>query len=211
MTLQRKNQVTHPATVYNASEWKTLPFDSVAFLGTHQMAFVTGEPVVITQTATGKVTSFAVQNLYPSGTYTYSVEAVKPGGNLKAINTMQLHTLALEAPVAMEAMNIQSTKFTASWEETLYATGYLLDVFKLSGKADTTETEGFTNVGTGGTPLPTGWTGNASGNYISTTSSGDAVPSVALKNNGEWLQTKTYPSAVTKLTCMYRFASAATG
>ena len=211
LTLQRKNQVTHPATVYNASEWKTLPFDSVAFLGTHQMAFVTGEPVVITQTATGKVTSYVVQNLYPSGTYTYSVEAVKPGGNLKAINTMQLHTSALEAPVAMEAMNIQSTKFTASWEETLYATGYLLDVFKLSGKADTTETEGFTNVGTGGTPLPTGWTGNATGNYTTTTSSGYAVPSVALKNNGEWLQTKTYPSAVTKLTCMYRFASAATG
>ena len=211
LTLQRKNKVTHPTTVYNASEWKTLPFDSIAFLGTHQMAFVTGDPVVITQTATGKVTSYVVQNLYPSGTYTYSVEAVKPGGNLKAINTMQLHTSALEAPVAMEAVNIQPTQFTASWEEALYATGYLLDVFKLSGKADTTETEGFLNVGTGGTPLPTGWTGNSTGNYTTTTSSGDAVPSVALKNNGEWLQTKTYPSAVTKFTCMYRFASAAAG
>lgn len=211
LTLQRKNQVTHPATVYNASEWKTLPYDSIAFLGTHQMAFITGEPVVITQTATGKVTSFAVQNLYPSATYTYSVEAVKPGGNIKAINTMQLHTSALEAPMAMEAVNIQPTQFMASWEEALYATGYLLDVFKLSGKADTTETEGFPNVGTGGTPLPTGWAGNASGNYTTAASSGVAAPSVGLKTNGEWIQTKTYPSAVTKFTYMYRFASTATG
>lgn len=211
LTLQRKNKVTHPATVYNASEWTTLPYDSIAFLGTHQMVFVTGDPVIITQTATGKVTSYAVRNLFPSGTYTYSVEAVKPGGNLKAINTMQLHTSALEAPVAMEAVNIQPTQFTASWEETLYATSYLLDVFTLSGQADTTETEGFANVGTGGTPLPTDWTGNVSGNYTTATSSGVATPSVGFKTNGEWLQTKTYPSAVTKLTCMHRFASTATG
>lgn len=211
LTLQRKNKVTHPATVYNALEWTTLPYDSIAFLGAHQMAFVTGDPVVITQIATGKVTSYAAQNLFPSGTYTYSVEAVKPGGNLKTINTMQLHTSALEAPVAMEAVNIQPTQFTASWEETLYATGYLLDVFKLSGQADTTETEGFANVGANGTPLPVGWSGTASGNYTTATSSGVATPSVGLKTNGEWLQTKTYPSAVTKLTCMYRFASTATG
>jgi len=211
LTLQRKNKVTHPATVYNPTEWTILPYDSIAFLGTHQMAFVTDDPVVITQTATGKVTSYVVQNLYPSGTYTYSVEAVKPGGNLKAINTMQLHTSALEAPVAMEAVNIQPTQFTASWEETLYATNYLLDVFTLSGKADTTETEGFANVGTGGTPLPTGWSGNNLSNYTTATSSGFAIPSVGLKTDGAWLQTRIYPSAVTKFSYMYRFASTATG
>ncbi len=108
-------------------------------------------------------------------------------------------------------MNVGSGSFIANWEDALYVSGYLLDVFTLSGQAETTETEEFAGVGSAGTPLPAGWTGTASGNYTTATSSGTAIPSIGLKNNNEWLQTKTYPAPVSKFTFMYRYPSAATG
>jgi hypothetical protein len=124
---------------------------------------------------------------------------------------MQLHTTSLDVPVVMEPSDVSTTQFTANWEQTLYATGYLLNVYKVTGQAPVTETEGFDGVGVAGTPLPTGWSGTASGNYTTAASSGAATPSVGLKNNGEWLQTKIYAYPVTKLSYMYRFASTGTG
>ncbi len=180
-------------------------------LRNHQMEFVQGEPIVLEDIMTGLTTEHEVQNLVPQSKYTYAVEAVTPNGNVPSVNTMQLQTAALDAPEVSEASNISGHGFTANWGVSAYASGYLLDVFEQTGKADTTETESFDNVGSTGKPLPDGWEGTASGNYTTTTSSGNAVPSVALKNNAEWLQTKTYALPVKELTFMYRFASAATG
>ncbi len=211
LTLRRKNTITHPQSVFERSEWNVLPVDSVAFIGTHAMAFVLSEPVFLKNELVGKVTNHELTNLQPNSKYTYSVEAVKADGNVEATNTMQLHTSALTAPEVLSADNINSDSFTANWEEDLYAYSYLVDVFTTSGTANKTETEAFDKVGTGGTPLPTGWSGTASGNYTSTTSSGLAIPSVALKNNGEKLLSKIYDAPVTNLTFMYRFASDGTG
>jgi hypothetical protein len=137
---------------------------------------------------------------------------MRSGVIVPAINTMQIHTSELVAPDIVDASNVQSDQFTANWDESAYASGYLLDVMKLSGQADTTVVEGFDNIGTSGAPvLPNGWSGTASGIYTTTTSSGVATPSVNLKTNKEWLQTKTYPQAVSKFTFMYRFASTSTG
>ena len=110
----------------------------------------------------------------------------------------------------MAATHISGTSFTANWEETPYAAEYYLDVYQLSGEIKT-ETEGFNNVGTNGKPLPDGWTGTASGNYTTAASSGINIPSIAFKNNLEWLQTKQFPKIIRKLSFMYRYPSAGTG
>ncbi|MFZ4454905.1 MAG: endonuclease [Bacteroidales bacterium] len=211
LTLQRKSTVTHPISVFNMNEWTTLPIDTYSALGTHSMTLTTTSSELLQDFSVGKNTTYTVSNLLPTSSYTYKVTAVKLGGYSTAINTMQLHTNALDAPVIMQPSEILDNQFTADWEQTLYAKGYLLNVFQVNGQADTTEVEGFLDVGASGTPLPSGWLGNASGNYITATSSGIAVPSISLKKNGEYLQTKVYPQPVSNLTFMYRIASTSTG
>jgi len=208
LTLERKSDITHPLAVYNANEWNVLPVDSFQMLGHHVMNLASENTYILQNVSVGKTTSYAVQNLLPENKYTYSVEAVLPGGNVKAVNTMQLHTSALDVPVLMEPTAIESTRFTANWEETLYATGYQVNVFQLTGVPVATATETFDNVGTAGTPLPAGWSGTVSGNYTSTASSGANPPSVGFKSDGEWLLSKTFTQPVNKLSFMYRFATA---
>ncbi|MEI6753771.1 MAG: endonuclease [Paludibacter sp.] len=212
VTLQRKNYVTHPSSIFNHAEWNILPMDSYSMLGNHQMLFMPADPFYVLQNAiVGLNTSYPIENLTPNNTYTYSVESMRSGVIATAINTMQLHTSALDIPEISEASDVQSNQFTANWGASPYASGYLLNVYKVSGQADTTEVEGFNNIGTSGVPvLPNGWSGNASGIYTTATSSGVATPSVNLKANKEWLQTKTYPQAVSKFTYMYRFGSTST-
>jgi len=211
LTLERKSSVTHPISVFNPKEWNSYEIDVFNMLGNHIINLTPNKNNVLTDVFTGKTSSYYLTGLMPENSYTFKIESFRSGVYYPAVNTMQLHTSVLDAPVAMEASDIMAKQFTSNWEQTLYATGYLLNVFKLTELADTTETEGFDNVGTSGKPLPKDWSGSASGNYTSTTSSGVAIPSISLKNFGEWLQTKTYPNAVSRLTFMYRFASAATG
>ena len=212
VTLQRKASVTHPSSTFNPIEWNTLPTDSYSMLGSPLMTFPTGSPTYILQNAiVGLNTNYPIQNLIPNNAYTYSVESMRSGVVATAINTMQVHTAALDIPEISDATDVQSDKFTANWGASPYASGYLLNLYKVSGQADTTEVEGFNSVGTNGTPLPSGWTGTASGNYTTTASTGIASPSVAFKNAKEWLQTKTYLHPVSKLSFMYRFATYVAG
>jgi hypothetical protein len=211
VTLQRKNLVTHPISVFNKNEWKVLPLDSVAFIGAHSMSFLLSEPVLLKQLNTGNITNYNVTDLNPGSKYTYSVEAIKQDGIIGTINTMQLHTSALSAPEILAADSVKSDGFITRWEKDIYADSYLIDVFSMSGSAETTVSEGFDNVGSGGTPLPTGWTSSSISTYTSATSTGVAIPSITLNDNADWLMTKTYDAPVTKLTFMYRFPSGATG
>lgn len=211
LTLQRKPTITHPASVFKMSEWNVLPLDSVAFVGTHQMAIPAIPLRVVKQVNTGTTTSYVINDLSPEKTYTYSVVALKQQGEVEAMNTMQLHTTSLEAPVIMTPTNITGNQFTANWDESLYAERFLLDVFTTSGMAETTAIEGFDGVTSNGTPLPTGWSSSAISTYTSTASSGIAIPSIQLNDNADWLSTRTYEAPVTRLAFMYRFASVATG
>jgi hypothetical protein len=211
LTLQRKATVTHPLSIFNQAEWTTLPMDSWSMLGNHLMTLASSSSYIVQNAIVRLNTSYPIQNLAPSSTYTYSVESMRSGVVAPAINTMQLHTTNLEAPEITSPNNILSNQFTANWGETAYASGYLLDVYSVTGQADTTIVEGFDNVGSNGTPLPTGWTGTVTGIYTTTTSSGIAIPSLNPKNKGEYVQTKTYPYPVSNLTFMYRFASTSTG
>lgn len=211
LSLQRKSSVTHPNSVFRAGEWNVFALDAVDFAGTHQMNLISGEPQMFEQKTLGPVAGYHVEGLKPSAIYTYSVEAIRPTGNVKAQNTVQIHTADPEIPLIMEAYDITNNGFTASWEENLHSDYYLLDVFKLSGSGKTSVTEEFNTVGSTGKPLPEGWTGTASGNYTTATSSGANPPSVSLKNTDEWLQTPEYPAPVTKLSYMYRYPSSGTG
>lgn len=210
-TLVRNAAVTHPISTYNALEWTSHPNDTWSMLGTHTMNLVSTPNYIVQNQSVGNTASYPIQNLSPETTYTYKVEAQRSNGNVTAVNTTQLHTAALDIPILMQPTAIGTNGFTANWEETLFATGYLLNVFELKGKADTIEVEGFDLVGSAGKPLPTNWTGTATGNYTSAQSSGIATPSVGLKSDGEWLQTKTYQMPLKEFSYMYRFASAAAG
>lgn len=126
LSLQRNNSVTHPITQFDMAEWTVLPMDSVDFLGTHHMDLISGEPIAIFEGRVGNNSTYLMDNLKPSSTYTYSVEAVRNDGNLKAANTMQIHTSALEAPVVMQASDLSLNSFTANWEDALYSNDYLL-------------------------------------------------------------------------------------
>jgi len=212
LTLQRKATVTHPVSTFNASEWTTLAIDSYSMLGSHTMTLTgSSNPIVRDLIVPVPTTSYNLTGLLPENTYTYSIQSLRSGVIASAINTMQLHTSALDIPEISDPSDIHYNHFTANWGASPYALGYLLNVFKVTGQADTTEVEGFDNVGSAGTPLPTGWTGNASGIYTTATSSGIATPSINLKTNKELLQTKSYSHPVSKFTYMYRIASASTG
>jgi hypothetical protein len=211
LSLARKATVTHPTTKYNENEWAVFPVDNFSMLGSHTMHLTSEKKYVLQNYFNGTENALVVNNLTPETTYTLSVESMRSGVIVPSVNTMQIRTSALETPIIMEPTNITHKSFTANWEQTPYASGYLLNVFELTGQAYTTEYEGFQNIGSNGKPLPEGWTGTASGNYTTTTSAGIAPPSVQLKNNEEWLQTKTFPHSVTRFTFMYKWPSSGTG
>jgi hypothetical protein len=79
----------------------------------------------------GIINQLPVDNLNPSQNYTYSVISYRSGVVAPSVNTQRLRTAGLETPVGMAASDVSSTSFTANWEETPYAGGYLLDVFIL--------------------------------------------------------------------------------
>ena len=210
-TLKRKSSVTHPSSSYDETEWDSYSVDYFSALGSHVIQFQQQETLVRELMLTNSQSYYAINGLKPGKTYHYKVDAMRSGVVIPSTNTMRFKTSALNTPEATAASAISSTHFTANWEEDIYTDNFLLDVFQLVGSADTTVIEAFNNVGSDGKPLPDGWTGTASGNYTTTTSSGAAPPSISLKNTGEWLNTKVYPHPVTSCSFMYKWASAGTG
>ncbi len=212
VTLTRKPYVTHPITSYNADEWEEYPIDSFDKLGSHNMNFAAESDYIFRDRSVGNNNTYLVEELWPEKTYTYTVEAVMPDGSRQqAVNSTQIHTTGLEMPLALDATEIKGSSFIANWEETPYAAGYLLNVFQLEGSGSTTDINDFDDVGVNGQPLPKGWSGTASGNYTTTASSGKSPNSIALKNTGEYIQTKEYADPVSKLAFMYRFPSSGSG
>ena len=117
----------------------------------------------------------------------------------------------LSIPTGINAIEINSNQITWSWDKVSNADGYEVNCYSMQGAKLKTEKEGFDMVGSTGTPLPEGWIGTASGYYTSDAGTGEAIPSVALKNSKEYLQTPEYPAPVMEFSFMYRFASTATG
>ncbi|MGC3978418.1 MAG: endonuclease [Paludibacteraceae bacterium] len=209
--LKRNTDVTHPNMHFNLSEWTEFPYTSIEKMGSHSINFATQSSYILQNVSIGKTTSYSVNNINPNQKYTYKVTSMRSNVAINSVNTQQLKTESLEAPMALDATELNPTNFMANWSESSYAQEYAFDLMKLSGNV-VTDTEGFDIViGTTGKPLPAGWTATASGSYNTTASSGAAIPSMQLKNSGEWLQTPVYSDIITKLSFMYRFPSSATG
>ncbi len=211
--LKRKAGITHPSSTFKLEEWAEFPFIQLDKIGTHTMNFAPESNFIFKDKSVGITNWLVAENLNPNENYTYSVTSYRSGVVVPSVNTQRLITSGLQTPIAMAATETGSTSFVANWEDVPYATGYYLDVYQLSGRINS-ETEEFTQVGSNGKPLPTGWTGNASGIYTTTTSSGTNIPSIAFKNDNnivEWLQTKPFPDIISKLNFMYRYASSGTG
>ena len=204
--LKRKPDITHPNSNFDLTEWNEYPFAQLEKIGTHTMNFTSVSNYIFKDKSVGVINQLAVDNLNSNENYTYSVTSYRSGVVAHSVNTQRLRTAGLETPIGMAASDVNGTSFTANWEETPYASGYLLDVFQLSGQI-TTETEGFAN----GISSLAGWSGNASGTYTTTTSSGLAIPSVGFMKDKESLITKQFPDIISKLSFMYRYPSSGIG
>ncbi len=76
----------------------------------------------------GNVTTYSVNtNLVAGTTYYYRVRAQSPAGISGNSNTIVLATIPPD-PIAVAATTIQQTAFTANWNASTSATGYVLDV-----------------------------------------------------------------------------------
>lgn len=208
-TLHRKPTITHPTTVFNETEWVATGEDDFSSLHHHSILFSDAETQVAQQMVEPTSTRYNIHTLDPVTDYNYRVRVLRSGVIVNSVNSVRFRTLSPLVPVALEPAFPGSSRFLAEWESDLYTDRFELQAYTLQGQPDTAVIETFDGVGTSGKPLPTGWTGTASGNYTTTTSSGAAPPALALKNTGEWVQSPEYPYAVSEFSFMYRFPSGA--
>ena len=209
VTMYRSNTTLGPTTMYDVAQWTMAERDDFALLRSHTIEGITAQPVLI-NTKEVDETSVEVVDLHPSTTYVYKVQANVNGGKQEGLYPCAFSTKVLSAPTDVLVEKVHSEGFTLYWNEVNGAVGYEVDCFRLEGDGSVTVTESFDDVGSKGTPLPNGWSGTASGNYTSAASSGNAIPSIGLKSDGEYIQTPTF-DAITEISFMYRFASAAVG
>jgi len=76
----------------------------------------------------GNVTSYSVTSLSTGITYYYRVRASNSNGTSANSNSITVITGQLAAPVALDATNITTTDFNATWSSSPSATTYILDV-----------------------------------------------------------------------------------
>ncbi len=209
-TLVRKSSVTGPTTAFNWNEWERQPKDYITGLDTHKATFG-AKKMLLQNHNVGNTTSYTIRKLTPDHNYAYSITAIG-AQNKVSENIMQWRTKGLDAPLALDAEAIFSDEFEPTWETSPEASQkYLIDVFSLDGPGITHEFEGFDNLSSNGTPLPTSWSGTISGNYTTAASSGTATPAAAFKNEGEYLQTPTYASPITSLSFVAKYNSGGEG
>ena len=204
ISLKRKTDILSPNNDFDRNEWSQHEKDDFSCLENHSVKKVQSEVI---NTYTSTTNSITIDDLIPNKKYYAEVKS----GNNSSVNLLSFTTPHISTPEAYDATDIYATQFTATWEEVNYADGYIVDLIQTIGNEEIITEENFNSIGSNGKPLPEGWTGTASGNYTSTTSSGKAPNSIALKNSEEYIQTPTTPYPITDIEFMYRFASAATG
>lgn len=210
ITLRRKSEINAPSTHFNLNEWEQLSINDITPLQSHSVDKFENDnsPILFTH----KNCIFTADNLIPDKCYTVYVTAMtKSGKEIKTVNSILFRTSQLNTPEAYEATDIFNDRFKANWEPVPYAEGYIVNLYSTKGNQEKTYSEGFDNVTSTGTQLPEDWTGNVSGNYTSTASSGESIPSVAFKNDNEWLLTPEHELPISRISFMYRFVSAVEG
>ena len=204
LSLKRNPSIIAPNNTFNWNEWTQSTKDDISPLTNHKTTLTQSTK---SNTYTSTTNSITIDNLTPRQTYYVEVKT----NQLQSSNLLAFTMPGITTPEAYEATNVYATQFTANWEEIKYVDAYIVQLFQMSETQEVIVEENFDAVGSNGKPLPEGWTGTASGNYTSDASSGKSAPSIALKNNGEYLQTPITPSPITYFEFLYRFPSAATG
>lgn len=205
ISLERKNNILAPNAEFNWNEWTKYKQDDFSHLQQHVAQLNSSSKVIEKYTSTNNY--ITIDNLTPNTTYFAEVKC----DNKMAVNLIAFTTTQIVAPEAYEATDIYATQFTANWEQISYAKGYIVELMQMADIKEVIVEENFDNVGSNGKPLPEGWSGSASGNYTTEASSGKSVPSIGLKNKGEYIQTPTTSEPITYFEFMYRFPSAASG
>ena len=201
VSLKRKAKILAPNTNFDWEEWTKYEKDDFSHLSTHSATFTSNAKILKSyQSANNYIT---IDDLTPNKVYYAEVKA----GNTSTTNLLTFVMPNIDAPEAYEATNIYANQFTANWDEVSYADGYVVELIQEIGSSVITIEENFNSVSSNGKPLPEGWSGTASGNYTTAASSGKAPNSIALKNNGEYIQTPTTPYPITDVEFMYRFPS----
>ena len=203
LTLQRNTAVIAPNSTFVWSEWSKSDKDNFTPLSTHNVTLSASTPILSLSVNTNTA---LIDNLTPNQRYFVAVHT----GNTSASNLLSFTTPAVATPEAYEATSIYSTQFTANWEALSYAESYNVRLLEITETEEVTIKEHFDLIGSNGQPLPEGWSGTASGSYTSTASSGESAPSLALKSEGEYIQTPLAPHPITYAQFMYRYPSEAT-
>lgn len=146
--------------------------------------YTSGGEVIATRDITE--TSCVITNLTPSTEYSYSVRADdgfygSAPSEVKTLCTLD-PTFDYFAPTALDASQISTESFLASWEEMEGATDYFVTVEKrYEGEKKITES-GFDG---GIAELPAGWSTTSAGQYGMSSYAGEATPSLRLSTDGD--------------------------
>jgi len=206
LTLQRKSNIIHPTINFSFDEWNILPQDDFSPAVSHSVTTFT-DNLFNEYPSSGNNNFITITNLSPQTQYIYEVRAIKQSGNVTSVNRVAFRTTPLEIPLALDASDIDTASFTANWEDVEGAQSYVLDVYQAAPGNQQTEIEGFD--GMSGSMYPDGWSGNTNAYYVASGYYYQNPPAVSFNATSKWLQTKTYPAAVTHLSFWYRFPSGA--
>lgn len=168
----------------------------------------TGTEVLSNNLALG-VFSADLSGLIPNTVYYIKSFAIHSGGKSYSAQAT-FTTLApsvLGVPVAIAATNITTSSFTANWKVAANADGYELYVYKRTGIAAVTETEGFSGIvpNEDGDKIATatyltGWSANSQGPnrqiYTTNGNFGASSPSFAFTATNDYIETRTYLSPI---------------
>lgn len=204
ITLIRRNNINAPNITYNANEWNVFPQDYIN-IENHNISNNTEQLI---STIIDSNNSYTFNNLLPNHTYTVEVT---DNNNLSSDNAYTVYTPEIEIVDAFPASNISNNSFSANWEKSIFIDKYKIDLLQIEGDGITKVIENFDTINSNGKPLPDNWTGNASGNYTSTSSSGNSPNAIALKNNLEYIQTPIYNNKINNFQFTYKYPSSATG
>ena len=123
--------------------------------------------------------------------------------NLSGTSTRPVY---VTPPVATAPTDLSLESYVAHWDNVYDASGYYLTAYNISN-GNSVLKEGFRN---GLTPS-TGWTITATGISTSTVYSGDSIPSIQLRNTGEYIQTDKYAVPATNLSFYIKSLTENTG
>ncbi len=146
----------------------------------------------------------AVTGLSPETTYYYVVYAVGEGGRSEASNeiivTTSEATFEYLSPKSLPAEKVTDKSFEARWNMMADATGYLIDIFRITLGEPFRDTVDFAD---GVRNLPAGWKTNSTLSYANTAYSGEAVPSLRFARDG-YIESPVYSADVRSLTFWHR-------